>query len=157
VLLKSDAMMTVVDLDGREYIIDEWGNISKRRGKGFLKCFPDKDGYIKVTVRFSREHTYNEALHRVVYRAFHGEIPPNMTVDHIDGDKTNNHKDNLQLLEQVDNTIKGNAKNWIVTSPDGIRIQVYNIEKFCRDNNLHSAHIKTHSYKGWKARVDDNH
>lgn len=141
--------MTQVDIDGRLYEIDEFGNIRKRRGQGFLKCFPDKDGYLRVTVRFSRFHTYNEALHRVVYRAFHGEIPEGMTVDHIDGDKTNNHKDNLQLMPSVDNAIKGNARCWKVQSPTGEVMDVYNLRQFCRDNSLHHSHLYSGSNKGW--------
>lgn len=142
--------MTQVDLDGKVYEIDEHGNISKRRGKGFLKCFPDKDGYLKVTVRYNRSHTFNEALHRVVYRAFHGEIPENMTVDHIDSDKLNNHKDNLQLMPAVDNAIKGNARCWKVLSPIGEEFFVYNLEAFCREKFLRPDHMKSSQYKGWK-------
>lgn len=144
--------MATVDIDGKEYQIDEYGNISKRRGSGFLKCFPDKDGYLKVTVRFGKTHTYNEPLHRVVYRAFHGDIPSGMTVDHIDKDKSNNHKDNLQVMTYESNAIKGNAEDWIITTPDGEEIEVYNLTGFCKENKLHASHIVTHSYKGWKAR-----
>lgn len=149
-------MQTQVNIDGKTYTIDEFGNISKRRGTGFLKCFPDKDGYIRVTVRFSREHTYNEALHRVMYRAWYGEIPDGMTVDHIDNDRSNNHKDNLQLMTAEDNAAKGNAEFWIITSPQGVEEEVYNLAEYCRKNDLHSSHIVTDTYKGWKARKKDD-
>ncbi|AXP07768.1 putative HNH nuclease [Sinorhizobium phage phiM6] len=133
------------------YDIDEYGNITKLKGIGFLKCFPDKDGYLKIAIT-SGGRTHNEFLHRVVYRAFHGEIPEGMTVDHIDNDKTNNHKDNLQLLPADKNAVKGNAKTWNVTTPDGEVIEVYNLEEFCRERELHRGHMQAHTYKGWKAR-----
>lgn len=146
--------MVQVDLGGLLYEIDEYGNISKRRNhKGFLKTYPDKDGYERVSVTNKHGVTYNEALHRVMWRAWHGPIPEGMTVDHIDDDKTHNHKDNFQLLSAADNVVKGNARNWIVTSPDGKETLVYNLRQFCRDHGLHKSHLYEHGkYKGWKAR-----
>ena len=45
-------------------------------------------------------------VHRLVYQTFIGEIPKNMTVDHIDHDKRNNIVTNLQLLPQSENSKK---------------------------------------------------
>jgi hypothetical protein len=144
--------MAQVDFNGYTYEIDEYGNVSKRSGKGFVKCFPDKDGYLKITIRNKKtEPTYNEYIHRAVFRTFNGEIPEEMSVDHIDKDRLNNHKDNLQLMTMEDNAVKGNAENWFVMSPDGNVFEIYNLRAFCRENNLHSSHLVTHSYKGWKA------
>lgn len=146
--------MAQVELGGLLYEIDESGRISKRRGRGFLKCFPDRDGYLKVSITTSNG-TYNEFLHRIVYRTFIGEIPKSMTVDHIDNDKLNNHFSNLQLLNGGENAIKGNALYWVITKPSGEEFVVYNLEEFCRENKLHSRHIASSSYKGWKARHAD--
>lgn len=147
-------MITVI-IDEVPYLIDEDGNILKRRGKGFLRVFPDKDGYLKVAIKRGKgRKTHNEFLHRIVYRAFNGDIPDGMTVDHIDNNRTNNHKDNLQLLTAEENAVKGNSKTWIVVSPSGEELVVYNIEKFCRDNGLHPSHIKTCGYKGWKCSAN---
>lgn len=143
--------MAKVILHELEYEIDEYGNITKRRGKGFLKCHPDKDGYLKVSIKTGGT-TYNEFLHRVVFRTFSGEIPDGMTVDHIDKDKSHNHKDNLQLMTSEDNAAKGNQEDWIISPPNGEEFIITNLSKFCRENNLHDSHIVTHSYKGWKAR-----
>lgn len=134
-----------------EYEVDEYGQILKRRGKGFLTIFPDKDGYLKVSVTDKHKVTHNESLHRVVYRAFNGEIPDGMTVDHIDKDKLNNHKDNLQLMTAGDNSVKGNAQVWLVVSPSGDELVVENLAAFCRENGLHKSHIRTHRSKGYKA------
>lgn len=50
-------------------------------------------------------------VHRVVYVWHHGDIPQGMVVDHIDNDKTNNHKDNLQLLTPYENVWKERPHN----------------------------------------------
>lgn len=147
--------MIEVIIDEVPYLIDEYGNILKRRGEGFLKVFPDKDGYLKVAIRRGKgRKTHNESLHRIVFRAFHGDIPDGMTVDHIDNNRTNNHKDNLQLLTAEDNAVKGNSKAWIVVSPIGEKFEILNLKKFCRDNGLHASHIITCGYKGWKCSAN---
>ncbi len=143
---------TKVIIGTKEYTIFEDGRIVKRRGKGFVKPFPDKDGYLRISVgRNKGQTTYNESLHRIMYRAFVGEIPEGMSVDHIDNNRLNNHPSNLQLMTMEENAEKGNAKDWLITDPSGNQFTVTNLVKFCRENNLHNRHIVTHSYKKWKA------
>ena len=48
-------------------------------------------------------------VHRIVYIWFHGEQPESMVVDHIDNNKQNNNKDNLQLLSPYQNIWKERA------------------------------------------------
>lgn len=44
-----------------------------------------------------------EGVHRLVYRYFKGEIPKKMVINHLDGNKKNNHIDNLELTTQSEN------------------------------------------------------
>lgn len=140
------------------HAIDEYGNIiNVKRGRP-LKAFPDKDGYLKVVFTQKNEDgsklSVNRFVHRLVYEHFIGEIPEGMTVDHDDGDRQNNFKDNLKLLSSVSNVVKGNARYWEVTSPEGITYTVYNLREFCRDYGLHGGHLYQVAkrgcyYKGW--------
>jgi hypothetical protein len=43
-------------------------------------------------------------LHRMVWTIFRGPIPYKLQIDHIDGDKSNNHIDNLELVTHQENT-----------------------------------------------------
>ena len=50
------------------------------------------------------------------------------------------------------------SKNWLIINPDGDSFEIYNLEKFCRENNLHARHMgavaqgKEKTYKGWKCK-----
>lgn len=64
-----------------------------------------KDGYITVKVETKRYY-----LHRLIWIYHNGEIPKNMQIDHIDGNPSNNKIENLQVLNNRNNTLKGNRK-----------------------------------------------
>lgn len=148
-----------VDIGGRAYSMDEQGNILSiyKTESGFIKTFPDKDGYLKVAVTIKKK-TVNRIVHRLVYETWVGVIPEGMTVDHIDGNKLNNHHTNLRLLTPEDNAIAGNAKEWVMVSPSGDITTIYNMTKFCKENGLHASHMmdvyhgKPHylKHKGWR-------
>lgn len=94
------------------YLVDEYGHVfSKNKEKRicqtifnngyeyYLLC-GDKDN---STSKFNRK---NVSVHSIVAWAFLGAPPADMkepTVDHIDGDKNNNHYTNLRWMELSDN------------------------------------------------------
>lgn len=141
------------------FLVFEDGSIFHARTGKQRKLFPDKDGYLKfTTVQTPEKITRNFLLHRLMYELFIGPIPDGMTVDHIDGDKLNNHPSNFQLLTSEENAVKGNARFWKFRSPDGEVVTIYNLRDFCRSNDLHQGHMgAVHSgrfknylsHKGW--------
>lgn len=150
-------MKTWIRLAGLVYWVDEFGNIDKRRGQGYLKPFPDKDGYLKVVV-YIKGKSNNFLVHRIVYEAFFGQIPDGMSIDHVDGNKVNNHISNLQLLTPEENAVKGNAKNWDMISPSGEWFTIYNMNAFCKERNLNPNRMRDvakgkpfyNQHKGWR-------
>lgn len=70
-------------------------------------------GYL--TVGFSKDSkTKTKAIHKLVAIAFHGHIPDGMelAVDHKDGNKLNNHKDNLRIVTQKVNVNNKHSKRY---------------------------------------------
>lgn len=62
------------------------------------------DGYVHV---YFNGRTIR--IHRVIYTLANGDIPKDMTIDHIDNVKTNNNINNLQLLSHRNNKAKSSS------------------------------------------------
>ena len=88
------------------YEIDEHGsvyNLAKDRTVAVDKS--NRHGYHRVNL-FGPEGRKRMFVHRLVNHAFTGEQwDPSKVVDHIDGDKTNNHNLNLRNISQSENTL----------------------------------------------------
>lgn len=99
-------------------------------------------------------------IHRIVASAFHPN-PNNLSqVDHIDGVKSNNHKDNLQWLSGLENIRKCFRGDYQLISPEGEVVSFSNIRQFADENELDSSSLSKvlkgkHSHtKGWRAVID---
>ncbi len=102
----------VVYLQTGEWQLDDagqiWRTMLRRSGRGFKgafrllpcdRCRVDRllpSGYMAVTgtVEGHRAHVF---AHRLIWQFLKGDIPNELTINHIDGDKTNNLIGNLEL------------------------------------------------------------
>ena len=83
------------------------GNV---KGTSFKRLPGDVAGYINKTAKYKYARIRIDGdmylVHRVVWMLHNGKIPPNLCIDHIDGDKLNNNISNLRLI-----TTEGNNRN----------------------------------------------
>lgn len=63
---------------------------------------------IRISHRGSIKHL---SLHRLVWESRNGSIPSGLHINHIDGDKDNNHPDNLELVTPEQNQIRRILRN----------------------------------------------
>ncbi len=98
--------MTKIDLNlfTGKYKTDPYGNIYGKTGKILAKNHRNGT-YPSVRLVGKDGKSYNVYSHRLIYHQQKGEIPDNMTINHIDGNPNNNHIDNLELLSITDNNI----------------------------------------------------
>lgn len=77
-----------------------------------MKQAIDGSGYAFVSLRKDGKY-HLKKIHRLVYEAFVGKLPEYtrkecgtdiFTIDHIDGNKLNNHVENLELVTHTENT-----------------------------------------------------
>lgn len=82
------------------YSVSSWGKVTNPKGKeiGFII----KAGYRAVVINKKRK-----LVHRLVAEAFLPNPNNYPIVNHIDGDRTNAHVDNLEWCSQKDNVMHG--------------------------------------------------
>ncbi|MDD7993786.1 HNH endonuclease signature motif containing protein [Kosakonia radicincitans] len=92
--------ITKISLEG--YEVSNLGNVRNSKRGNVLKQTVRSGGYLAANIRGSAPHT-----HVLVCTAYHGEKPGNdYEVDHIDGNRFNNHADNLQWITKKENIAK---------------------------------------------------
>lgn len=103
------------------YLADSKGVLYTRKGRIIRGC-KDKVGYLVTTLRDDQDRKRNFYIHRAVALAFLG-IPEEGfdTVDHIDGNKSNNKIENLRWLSLSENVVLGMLRNGRRFSDNEIR------------------------------------
>ena len=125
------------------YEASSLGNIrSKLTGKIMKVCKnrPDQRGYYQISLTMDINSRLTRKVHTLVCIAFHGNPPTNLhTVNHKDGNKLNNNKDNLEWVTAKENT-NHLFKNGL--QPKRVKLKYEDLEKI---KNLYN--IKKISFK----------
>ncbi len=83
------------------YFVSEYGDVfSTKRNKYLTKSF--NNGYAKVIIKVNGVCN-NKSVHRLVAEAFIPNPENKPQVNHIDGNKSNNHVSNLEWCNQSEN------------------------------------------------------
>lgn len=103
--------------DFEDYTIDEQGNIFSIRKNKYLKQTVNKYGYCKVTLQ-KNKYKKTFSVHRLVAQVYLKNYSDKLQVNHINGIKTDNRVQNLEMVTPKENMQKAveiglfdNAKN----------------------------------------------
>ena len=98
--------------DFEKYEVYEDGRIWSYSRNKFLKLETDKCGYQRVLLSDNEGKRKKYMVHRIVYEAVTGEpIPKNLEINHIDENKDNNARSNLELLSHKENVNYGSRNS----------------------------------------------
>lgn len=82
----------------------DFGKNKRKVGGVILKPKRKSNGYMEVNLKYNNKGN-SKYVHRLVCEAFLGDIPKDMCVNHIDGDKSNNNLSNLEVVTYSENSI----------------------------------------------------
>ena len=102
-----------------------------------LAQYPDGGGYIQCSYK-----GMSKKVHRLVAETFI-DNPDNLPqIDHLDRDLNNNAMSNLEWVTCQENNERAHAKHYTLEFIEtGEIIEIFNLKKFARENNLNHAHL----------------
>ena len=129
--------------DFTNYAANKDGDVINLKKKKIMKMSKNNSGYLYFGIynkKLKKTKIYTQ--HRFVYEVFKGKIPPHLEIDHINGDKTDNQKINLQLLSHRQNIEKSKNKPIISTCIEtGKEIRFKSLKKASNDLDIYISHI----------------
>lgn len=97
------------------WFINRDGDVWSANKCGLLSPHQNGTGY-KQLIYGNKNNRKKHYIHRLVVETFIGEIPSGYCVNHIDGDKTNNNVNNLEIVTRKYNNLHaiqtGLNKRW---------------------------------------------
>ena len=100
----ADAVRSIPGYEGI-YEINNTGEVRNiKKDRNIYRDLTNKHGYARVNL-FGPQGRRRRFVHRLVAETYHPEkYSESLVIDHIDGNKTNNHFENLEPITQSDNT-----------------------------------------------------
>jgi len=77
--------------------------IFSKKSNKVQKQYKNPNGYMMTNITVATNKTKRYRVHRLVAETYHGFMENTVDVNHIDHDKTNNHKDNLEWCNRSHN------------------------------------------------------
>lgn len=86
------------------YLITPLGRIFSLKSNRLLSTYVCRDGYEYTQLSICNKK-FKLAVHRAVWMYFYGDIPDNLEINHIDGNKLNNCISNLECVTSSENKL----------------------------------------------------
>ena len=142
------------------YAISESGEVVSMKGRKphTLQSFVTTSRYLCVTL--SKEGSKGRGrmvtVHSLVAQAFLGDRPKGMVIDHIDGNRFNNHYSNLRYCTQKENMNNPNNKKRepyrrsgllrparpVIATRDGVETAFRSCQEAATQLGIHVAHVR---------------
>jgi hypothetical protein len=130
------------------YFVTEDGRVFKNGKELKGSVDPRKGGIrIRLDIRYGRKRVYVHRLVAETYLPNPNNLPQ---VNHKDEDRNNNSLDNLEWCDAQYNSEYSNSKWWKLKTPTGEIIEIFNLNKFCKENGVSQSNLASKGrYKGF--------
>ena len=135
------------------YGVTKWGRVWSIRRKIWMKPCID-NGYERLCLRDDAGDVQTPWVHRLVALAYIANPRNLATVNHRDKNRQNNNVANLEWMSNAENIEHGQSGSYFFIK-EGKQVEVNNLSKFCRDNNLSQGNMSSvlsgarNSHKGY--------
>jgi hypothetical protein len=85
------------------YMVSNFGRVKNAKTGKVLRVRPDKDGYL-ITELSDADGRHAVKIHRLVALAFLDNVHDKRCVDHINGNRADNHASNLRWATSLENS-----------------------------------------------------
>lgn len=86
------------------YYISPEGYMKNIKTGNIMKGKIRNDGYVEWCLTIDGKK-HSKIAHRLVFETYLGELKPDLVINHIDGDKTNNNINNLEQITKSENVL----------------------------------------------------
>jgi hypothetical protein len=125
-----------------DYTISNIGTVKSIRFNRDLKPSCSNNGYLYVNL-VSNKKKKTTAIHKLVIEHFGTEkLYSNSVVDHTDGNKQNNHIDNLEWVSIAENTTRAYGNQSKVTEAQELRKQGLTIKKIAEQIGMSAGFVQ---------------
>lgn len=118
-----------------DYIFKEDGTIYSKLSKRILKPSTNKRGYQVYRIKDGQGVFVTKSAHRLFAEAFLPNFDISLQVDHIDGDKHNNHITNLQMVTASENMVRAVKKGLVDNASKNYDSFGYNVRIVSLETN----------------------
>ena len=129
----------------KKYFVSNFGKVKsfkKYKDGIILKPYEEKIGYLSLSLSNNNGRKTFRIHNLVAVNFIQNPDPQNLIqVNHIDEDKSNNHFGNLEWSSAQYNTEYSQSKKYKILFPDGHEEIIFNLSKFCKENNLNRGNV----------------
>lgn len=118
------------------YEVSTLGRVRNTKTGRYLKPVVTVYGYAQVNLGGKVR-----LVHRLVAEAFLKNPNKLPQVNHKDENKLNNDVSNLEWCDAQYNVEYSKAKEYLVLTPDGDVVEVFNLNKYCKSIGIDSGHL----------------
>lgn len=129
----------------KNYSISKHGVITNLKTGRVLKITRNQKGYCQVQIS-SNGYAKTITIHKLVYNTYVGEVPNGYEINHIDGNKENNHVSNLETVTKKENMQKAVENGQIksgIDCPSSVQVSQIDVLSGVEINRFGSINIAT--------------